>query len=165
MVWTTPIWAVDAAFCDTLGRHCVGIFDHNGVARFFVCPSWITTQQTAELYGIWMVIKLVVRMGLSVVTLLEDNVAVIWQVLKLSVRAACTAQARILRALVHWIRSTDLVVHVVYVPTDIQPADPISRMHRDWGGSLALAEQQANLIYTQMLKSKGRTKYKGCIYI
>ena len=51
-----------------------------------------------------------------------------WGTVNLRARTRHWKQWRILRANVHWLRTSQLIIHVVWVPTHLQPADPLSRV-------------------------------------
>ena len=112
--------------CNTLYR--IGIFDPGGGARALVCPTWVDNPQVAELYGVWMMLKLAVRSKLPQVLMLQDNIAAIWAAVNLRARAPLRKQNRILRAIVMLLRRSGIILHSAYVPSAYQPADPISRL-------------------------------------
>ena len=80
--WLFIKWiSVDAAeFLSRSGvkLYRIGIFDPAGGARALVCPRWVDNQQVAELYEVWMMLKIAVRRKLPQVLMLQDNVAAIW---------------------------------------------------------------------------------------
>ena len=130
--WKLVKWlSVDAAeFLSEFGvRYTVGLFDGR-VGHVFECPDWVVNQQVAELYGVWILVRKVARAKFSQVCMLQDSMQVAWNTINLRTRAGLWRQNRVLRAISHQLRRSALVVHVVYVPSQLQLADPLSGVLR-----------------------------------
>ena len=54
-----------------------------------------------------------------------------------------TKQMRVLRAMARRLRVWDLVVWAIRCPTELQPADPLSRLECEFHGVVACVEQVA----------------------
>ena len=127
--WLFAKWiAGDAAKYVNLSgsiRYRVGLYTPE-VHRVYDCPVWVTTRQIAEMYGV--LVKHSTTRSPSQVTMLQDNKLAVWGTVNLRARTRHWKQQRILHAVVHWLRMSQLIVHVVWVPTHLQPADPLSRV-------------------------------------
>ena len=128
--WKFVKWlSVDAAeFNSDFGlRYRVGLFD--GCRGWvFECPVWVVNQKVAELYGVWILVTLAARARYGQVCMLQDNMQAVWNAINLRIRAGLWRQNRVLRAVVHQLRRSASIIHVVYVPSEFQPADPLSRI-------------------------------------
>ena len=165
--WKLVKWlAVDAAeYLSPFGvRYRIGFFD--GVyGQVFECPSWVCNQQVAELYGVLVLVRISARRRYSQVTMLQDNMQAIWNTINLRSRAGLWRQNRILRAVTHQLRRSALVVHVVYTPTELQPANPLSRVQVVDSACIDSAVQVARDIWGSMLNSLKRLQVKGVAFV
>ena len=101
----------------------------------------------------------------SQVTMLQDNMQAIWGTVNLRARTRHWKQQRILRAVVHWLRTSQMVLHVLWVPTHLQPADPLSRVHDTKRGHVQSATDQANRIWTKLIHSLDQLKLFGTTFV
>ena len=118
-----------------------------------------------ELYGAWVLVRRAARARYSQCAMLHDNMQAVWNVVNLRSGAGLWRQNRILRAIAHQLRMSRLVVHVVYVPTDLQPADPISRMTGDDQHSLESVVGEAKVRWSTMISEIHRLDCKGISYV
>ena len=167
--WLFIKWiSVDAAeFLSRLGvkLYRIGIFDPAGGARALVCPRWVDNQQVAELYGVWMMLKIAVRRKLPQVLMLQDNVAAIWAAVNLRARAPLRKQNHILRAVVMLLRRSGVILHSAYVPCAYQLADPVSRLPYFSRKRLELAAYQAKHRWDILINNLHYIEYKGASFL
>ena len=95
------------------------------------CPPWISSQQSAELYGVVCALDVAWSAGCRHVDLVMDNVGAIAQVLWGRASTLLVAQQRILRRVAHQLRWQGVSVGLSYVESALNPADCVSRW---WGG-------------------------------
>ena len=90
----------------------------------------------AELWGVWTTVRLAYHMGWGGVTLFLDNAGGIYQGVRGRASVGLWVQQWILRKVNLQLFRCPLVVHFVFVPTSLQPADPVSRsVRRRVGGA------------------------------
>ena len=158
--------AVDAAEVQLEAglRYRVGLFD--GVDGFvFHYPGWVRNQQVAELYGAWILLRRAARAKYSQCEMLHDNMQAIWNVINLRSRAGLWRQNRFLRAIAHQLRRSGVVVHTGYVPTDLQPADPVSRASDTAGEGLHLAVKTTRARWSSVVNELHQLESKGLSYV
>ena len=159
---------VDAAqFYDRFGRlrFRVGVFNPVGDARAFDCPLWVNTQQVAQLYGVWILVGLAGRRRVGQLCMLQDNMQVIRATINLKSTSWFWRHNRILKAVVLHLISSGTILHVAYVPSDLQPADPVSRgddLHRD---SIYEAYRAARRRWDILSNNLGAVHYKGVRFL
>ena len=93
-------------------------------------------------------VRLAVRLGLSSVTICSDSEVALAQVLSLRTCSHLQHQQAVLRSLA---RVSGLVVRLVWVPSDLEPGDSMSRVNSEHEGSQARAEVMAWDIWQRML--------------
>jgi hypothetical protein len=121
-----PTVAVDSAGVG--GRWQVGFYSPLWGVRHAHFGEGIFSQQQAELYGVLHVVFIALKLGYHSLTLLVDNMATVFAILKLrSLRGVRGSQLR-LRKLFNWLWDRHLTIHVYWCPTALQPADPPSRI-------------------------------------
>ena len=98
------------------------------------CPHWISSQQSAELFGVLCVLDVARSSGCRHVDLVMDNVGVITQVLWGRASTLLVAQQRILRHVAHRLRCQGVSVGLRYVERALNPADCVSRWAGRGGG-------------------------------
>ena len=108
-----------------------------GTYKSFRCPGWVRTLQQAELWGVYMAMKIAVYIyrnvsggggggGFRVGT---DSEVARHQVVKGHASSSLLVQQRILRR-IFWLRSwSRCSVGIFRVPSPQNPADPHSRLH------------------------------------
>ena len=86
-------------------RYCVG--------KAPICLYWVNTKQVAKLYGVWMLIKEAINRKIPQVSMLQDNLQVIWGTVNLKSRAHFRRHNRILKAIISYLRNSGLILHSV----------------------------------------------------
>ena len=126
---------VDAAkdgMCYRVG----GVLPSVPAVRTWVCPDGPCNQQVAELMGVAWAVRLAVRLGWRLVTVFADSLVGIAQVRGLRASSGLRTQLRVLRALTWVLHNTGILVKLVWVPSVLHPADPMSRITVDFGGEV-----------------------------
>ena len=131
----------------------------------FDCPVWVTTQHIAEMYGVWVLVKYSANRSLSQVTMLQDNMQAVWGTVNLRARTRHWKQQRTLRAIVHWLRTSQLIVHVVWVPTHLQLAHPLSRVRNINRQQIQAAAGRARDIWSKLICSLDHVKSFGTTFV
>ena len=111
--------------------------------RTWLCPEGPCNQQVAELMGIAWAIRLAVRLGWKTVTSFADSLVGISQTVRLRAASYLKTQLRVLRALTWVLHISGLIAKLIWVPSILHPADPMSRVDADFEGSLFRAEEDA----------------------
>ena len=81
------IYAAEYAVARGAKHYRLGIYGPLWAGKALASPSWVNTQQVAELYGVWMLIKGAVQRELPQVIMLQDNMPAIWATINLKSRA------------------------------------------------------------------------------
>ena len=84
-------------------------------------PDWVATQQAAELADIVETVRLGAYRGVNHLRLYGDNLSSLFSA------TACAAQNRLLRQLQHTLRWSGVVVELLWVKGELNPADVPSR--------------------------------------
>ena len=117
---------VDAA---ALGdRYCVGIFSPRFGIQFRIAPLTVTTQQMAELFGLFCGIQLATSLRFPHLYLVGDNSGSLYSLLHLRARASSFGQTLLLRRIFNLLWWSTCPVHLRWVPSPLHPADPPSRL-------------------------------------
>ena len=133
---------VDAA--KDLRRYRVGgVLPSMHAVRTWLCPEGPCDQQVAELMGIAWSVRLAVRMGWKSVTIFADSMVGISQTLGLRAASYLCTQLRVLCALTWVLHNSGLVAKLIWGPSTLNPADPLSRVDSDFAGSVFRAEVDA----------------------
>ena len=93
--------------------------------------------------GIAWAVRLAVRLGWRVFTVFADSMVGIAQVRGLKAASHLRTQLRVLRALTWVLYNTGVIVRLIWVPSELHPADPMSRVDMDFGGRVHQAELEA----------------------
>ena len=123
--WTEHILCCDAATID--GTYQIGIFGPTIGCRILRAPPEIQSQQAAELYAIDATTRLATRLGMQQLTLVGDNLGAIYLTLSLRTPLSSLPLCRTLRRIYNRLLWSKLTLHLVWVPSALQPADPPSR--------------------------------------
>ena len=130
-----------AFFCDAAecgSRFRVGVVGSPGLYRSYLCPQWVHSLQQAELYGAYSALKVAVGCRLHSVVIGIDNDPVRQQLVSLRASTGCPQQLRILRR-IFWLRVwSGLHAAAFRVPSALNPADPLSRLHQLNSRALAI---------------------------
>ena len=120
-------------------------------SRFFPCPPWILTQQAAELYAAYRALSLAAFRCHRSLHLFLDNHAAIHSLLRGRGRSPLIPQNHTLRRISHLLYWSGLTAALHYVPSPLNPADPLSRwwtypsasslLTRTWGLALSHLSQ------------------------
>ena len=129
--WKPPKLPVMGPRCWTnaargLGAYWVGLWGDTGV-RIERCPTWVYTQQAAEMYAVEVAIKAAVRMEMTHTQVIGDNMAAAWSAVKNKATALKRSQNRILRRIQHLLRWSGIQAHMLWVRSEDNPADAPSR--------------------------------------
>ena len=150
---SAPRFFADAA-CSSWGAYFVGIWESSMGIRFFPCPSWVLTQQAAELYAALKALSLAVHRHDLSIHLYLDNHAAIYSLLRGKARSPLIPQNRLLRRLnflLHW---SGVTAALHYVPSHLNPADPASRWW-SFSSPLALVSRSWSLGLRRLLEPPG----------
>ena len=90
---------------------------------------WVNTKQVAELYGVWMLIKEIIRRKIPQVSMLQDNLQAIWGTVNVKSRAHFWRHNRVLRAMILHLKNSGLILHSVWVPMHTSLLIPCPRYH------------------------------------
>ena len=107
------------------------------------------------------VVRLAVHLGLSSVTICSDSEVALAHALSVRACSHLHHQQAILRSLARILWVSGLVVRLVWVPSDLMPGDPMSRVNSEHGGSQARAEVRAWDIWQHMLCHLDACKVRG----
>ena len=102
-----------------------GVLPANQSVRTCVCPDGPCNQQVAELMGIAWAVRLAVRLGWKVFTVFVHSMVGIAQVRGLKAASHHRTQLRGLRALTWVLRNTGVIVRLIWVPSELHPANPM----------------------------------------
>ena len=114
----------------------MGVVGLTGVNRSYKCPRWVTSLQQAELWGIYLALKICVYIhrnathgaGGGCFNIGTDSEVARWQCTKGHASSNLKVQHRILRR-IFWLRSwSGCHVTIFRVPSPANPADPPSRL-------------------------------------
>ena len=122
---TTPVLCGDAPALGTQFR--VGLFGPMVGARFLLCPGDVVSQQEAELYALDAATRLAVRLGWSHLTYVGDNSAALHVVRTMRPYLRNERYVRLVRRIRNRLLWSGLTVALIWVPSCLQPADPLSR--------------------------------------
>ena len=125
----------------------------------------VFNQQEAESQGVAWAVRLACRFGWRAVTIFKDSTAAGYQALGLRAKTWLKRQMRVLRSLVWRLAGSGMVVRFVWVPSALQPADPLSRLFSDHSGDKGAAEIQAWCIYERLLSVPGACCVFGVVTI
>ena len=120
-----PVWCVDAAA--TASGFQVGLYTPLLGGRVVRCPPEVATQQQAELYALDVATRLGTRLGLPYLTIVGDNQAMLQVLLHLRPSLGNQTMVRVARRIRNRLLWSGLLVHALWCPTALQPADPLSR--------------------------------------
>ena len=116
-----------------------------------------------KLNAVAWVVRLAVRLGMPSVTVCSDSEVALAQVLSLRACSHVQHQQAIVRSLARVFWTLGLVVRLVWVPSALQPGDPMSRVSSDFAKSQARAEVQAWEFWERMLCHLDPCKIRGVL--
>ena len=134
-----------------------------GVRTHVTPPARFASQQTTELRGLAWAVRFAVRTGHKSVTVCSDSEAAIAHVLRLRATSHLTHHRAVLRSLARILWVSGIVVRLVWVPSALQPGDPMSRVTSMFGGSQARAEVEAWRTWDALLDNLGEARVRGVV--
>ena len=164
--WDQAVF-VDAA--KQRGHYCYGLFGYGLGTRFGWCSGsghtvggdGVKSQMGAELFGLCQGIRYAVHRGFKYLILIGDNRGTIHQTLKLKAGVGFLSQQKILRKMSYMISRSGIQVKIYWVPSELMPADPISRYIEDFGGDMRRAEVKAREIAHALEGMEHEMEYMG----
>ena len=121
-------------------------------------------QQMAELWGVWTAVRLDCHMGWGGGgRLLLDNARAIYQGVRGRASVGLWVQQWILRKVNLLLFTCPVVVHFLFVPTFLQPADPVSRFEASCGGCRARALRAPRDIWPRLGDNLSYALYIGSV--
>ena len=121
------------------------------------------SQQLVVLQSLVWGTRLAVCLRYTTVTLVSDSEVAIAQLLHVTAKSVLGAQQSVLRELARRLVCSGLVVRVLWVPSGLQPADPISRLQGEFGRDRLRAERAAWLVYEQLLRCPDKVEVRGVL--
>ena len=109
-------------------QYYIGIFHPSKGIQIHIAPPHIQNQQTAELFGLMYAIKLATSLQYPLLHLYNDNRGALFLLSTLQPRAAHYIQVKLLRQVFNLLWWSKLTVHLYWVPSFLNPADPPSRL-------------------------------------
>ena len=89
----------------------------------------------------------------------------VWGALNLRARSVFWKQNRILRVIVLLLRDTQMILHVVYCPTHIQPAYPVSRVRSHSRAEIQKAAEVANKRWSFLISQMHQLQFTGVSFV
>ena len=89
----------------------------------------------------------------------------VWGSVNLRARSRHWKQQQVLRNVVHRLRTSQLTLHVVWVPSHLQPADPLSRVASPESNVIEEATVQASKIWSKLIHSLYQVKNYGVVFV
>ena len=136
----------------------LGIVGGGDYYRSEVCPPWVDSLQQAELYALYIVVKVASYRGFERIRVGSDSNVARSQINALRASVHANSQQRILRRL-FWLRCWSTVsVESFRVPSFLNAADPLSRETGFQSRKQAIAEAARR---REMWERAVDTKYMG----
>ena len=129
------------------------------------CPPDVVTQLQAELYGLDVGTRLAVRLGLSRVTIVGDNKGMNHLLLGFRPDLGNQTNVQTLRRVRNRLLWSGLLVHVVWCPSALQRADPLSRCQVDEPASVARAACAAHSLWDKLCHFWHGTEHMGTVQL
>ena len=111
-----------------------------------------------------MLIRNAVKRKFTQVAMLQDNLQAIRATVNLKSRAHFWRHNRILKAMILHLRSSSLLLHLVWVPNAYQPANPLSKKPYFSRGQVRHAAQRRALIWNDLVQNIHVLECKGVPY-
>ena len=122
--------STDTIYCDAARQgqiYYVGLWGDSLGMRIKMLPDWVATQQAAELAGIVETVRMGAYRRIQYLRVYGDNMSSLFSVMKGRAATACDAQNRLLRQLQHVLCWSGVVVELLWVKGELNPADVPSR--------------------------------------
>ena len=162
-LFTSPFIFSDAACIND--TYQVGLFSPFFGTRFFQCPPWIVTQQQAEYYGLIQATKIALYIGWPSLSLIGDNLAALFSFLKLKPFVGQWKFMKMLRGLFNFMFSKGLFIFLSWLPTELIPADPISRINCELLVSIEQAVFDAHARFHRFLQMSSTLRPLGNVQL
>ena len=121
------LWFTDASFDGT--AYWISLWSPHIGIRIYRAPTWVNSQQSAELLALVTAARIAAFRGLPSLALAVDNMAAIHSALHCRAPPAAKPRTRLLRQLQHTLRWSGLTLHLHWVRGSLNPADPSSRWY------------------------------------
>jgi hypothetical protein len=122
----TPIICTDAAIVHDFAQ--IGIYSPILGGRIFRKQLPYPSQQFAELLAMEIAIKLAQRLGWTATTIIGDNQGTLYLMKSFSAPIGNSFMCTTLRRILNNLRHTPITAHLIWCPSHIQPADPLTRL-------------------------------------
>ena len=156
--FTTPIMCADAA---RLGStYQVGLYGPTTGGRILTCPEEVTNQQEAELYAFDATTRVAVRLGWQHLTYVGDNAGMLALAISMRPPLRCPKLVTMIRRIRNRLLWSGLCVCLLWVPSCLQPADPLSRCSMQIG-SRTTSILQAQARWQTLLTCLACCRYLG----
>ena len=123
---TKETWYVHAAYDDS--RWTAALWTPGRGMRIWRLPTWVATQQGAQLAAIEMATKTAAYEGLTQLHLVADNMSAIGSTIRNKSSTTSPARARHLRRIAHTLRWSHLRMRISWIASRFNPADYPSRV-------------------------------------
>ena len=163
-----PQFCMEAASCpgtSTTPSFQIGIFSPLLDCRIHRAPHWAHSQQLAEYFGILYCMGIVSNLSLPYAHLISDNQASLACILQLRPFRGHYPLLRYLRRVFNKLWRSPTILHFSWVPSEYQPADPLSRLDPSSPTQLQLRTRLAHALWVYLLKSYSHFHHVGCLYI
>ena len=101
--------------------------------------------------------------GLGCLNLVGDNQSSLFQLMRLKGGVGLDTQQRVLRRIIYLLGRSKLTVYVHWVPSELMPADPISRYLDDSGGYMYVARAKADVIFEKLRQDHSAMRFMGVV--
>ena len=165
---SSSIWIGDVIVCVDGARDAGGwrvgtLIPGVGVRTHVAPQARFASQQTTELRGLAWAVRFAVRKGDKSVTVCSNSEAAIAQVLHMRATSHLTHHQAVLRPLARVLWISGIVGRLVWVPSVLQPGDPMSRVVSVFQCSQARAEVEAWRTWDNLLSNLGEARVRGVV--
>ena len=143
----------------------IGIFHPTWGIQILVAPSHVTNQQMAELYGIYYSIKLATSFRWSQASIVNDNKGALHSLRQLQPRCHNHIQVRILRQIFNLLWWSSIRIHLHWVPSFLNPADPPSRAFEHPKNTINQSWMKATYTYAQLTAHTALPTFMHTLYV
>ena len=143
------------------GGYQTGMFSPSLGIRIIRCPHEVANQQIAELFALDAATRVAARLGWTECTYVGDNAASLQMVHTMRPSLHNTVMCQILRRIRNRLLWTAMTVHLLWVPSGLQPGDPSSRCPSLTAPTLAQMEHDTWNRWNNLQSSLEYTRYIG----
>ena len=147
----SPVICCDAA--NIHGAFRAGIYSPMWGGRLVPAPPWVRSQQTCEYFALIESVKIALHLGYPAVTIVGDNLATLFSFQKFKPFWGQISLSKHLRALFNFLWQHPVHITLVWAPSALQPADPISRCPSLSNAYLAQAINDGSSRFNAMMSS------------